>query len=902
MRDWAAYIRERLANEAAAQGGSAGPIDANREARVAQETIDELAAHLDDVYREALRSGASQEQARIAAVNELDAMGPLARALARRGPFNAPRPRRDAQMRALVGDLTHGFRLLRLRPGISLVIALTLAVGIGLSVAVFSMHDAVLGRALPYADPTKLVLVWESDANNRTDAGSNIVAAPVYEDWRQRSRTLANLGIWEYIRANISGGADPDQVPAARASASFFETLGVQPALGRTFTAAEDEPGHRVVVISDAVWRSQFAADNAVLGRSLRVNDIDYTVIGVMPPRFAFPMSTTGVWLPIAYTPGDHQRGSHSFYVVGRLAQGSTMADADAEFARIGADLAKTHTENLGESATVSPLGTFGMQMMSRILGALAGAVAFVLLIACVNVANLQIGLAFARRREFVVRLALGAGIGRIARQLFAEGIALAAAGGAAGIGLAWLITRALDRIVGPNFFTLPFRGQVPIGIDGRTLAFAVAVSIGCALLFSFAPLLGLRREAMAPALQSGARGVTRSALGLRRTLVAAEVAMAIIVLSGAGLLIKSFSNLLGVDSGLRPDRVIGMQVSVPQKDTYGPGERATFCEDTTRAAAPGPGRVFSAFGAISHVPLSGANAGRGLAIEGFTPADPNDEPSAFYRIICPGYFETLGIPVAPGRDIASSDRAPVVVVNRAFADKFWPRLDPVGRRIKITYGDNPWMTVVGVAGNVKHYGLDQEVRPEIYVSYRLNAWPSMTLVARTSGEITPAARLAMGDVIRQSYPGLPAGRVWTMASVVGDSLQTRASLMRMLLIFAGVGLMLSAIGVYGVLAHYVSQRGRELGVRVALGCSRAGIVGLVLGQSMAPMLAGAAAGLVASLWTNRMLAAALFKTTPHDAAVLATITMLVIAVGVAASWIPAHRAAGVDPTLALKD
>jgi putative ABC transport system permease protein len=895
MRDWASYIGERLAAEGTLTG-------AHREAVISREAIDELAAHLDDVYRSAIEGGASAERARSTAEAELDALGPLTRALGRRGPFNAPRTRRDARLRALGADLAHGFRLLRLRPGVSIVIGLTLAIGIGLTVAVFSMYDAVLGRALPYPDASRLVLVWESEATDRTAAGSNIVAAPVYEDWRERSRTLQGLGIWEYTRANISGGADPNQVQAARASASFFETLGVEPALGRTFTTEEDQPGHRVVVISDAVWRTQFAADAAAIGRSLRVNDVDYSVIGVMPPTFAFPRDITAVWLPIAYTPGDLERGSHSFYVVGRLASGVSVADADAELARIGADLAKLHPENASESATVSPLGTFGMQTMTRTLGALAGAVSLVLLISCVNVANLQIGLAFARRREFLVRLALGAGIGRIARQLFAEGIALATAGGVAGVGLAWLITRALDGIVGPDFFILPFRGKLPIGVDGRTLAFAAAVSIGCALLFSFSPLIGLRRESVVPGLQSGARGVTRSAFGVRRALVAAEVAMAIIVLSGAGLLIKSFSNLLNVPSGLNPERVIGMQVSLPQKDTYGPAERATFCEDVTRVAAAGPGRVFGSVGAISHLPLSGANAGRGLAIDGFTPKDPNDEPSASYRIVCPGYFATLGIPVAPGRDVADSDRAPSVVVNRAFADKFWPRQNPVGRRIKITFGDNPWMTVVGVAGNVKHFGLDREPQPEIFVPYRLNAWPSMSLVARTTNDITPAARLAMADVIRQAYPGLPAGKVWTMASVVGDSLQTRASLMRMLLIFAAVGLALSAVGVYGVLAHYVSQRSRELGVRVALGCSRGGIVGLVLRQSMAPMLAGAAAGAVGSLWTNRLLTDVLFHTTPRDSAVLAAITTLVIIVGIAASWLPAHRAAGVDPTVALRD
>jgi putative ABC transport system permease protein len=726
------------------------------------------------------------------------------------------------------------------------------------------------------------------------------VAAPVYEDWRARATTLASIGIWEYRRANINGGGDPDQVQAARASASLFRTLGVAPALGRAFTDDEDG-GAPVVVISDRVWRTQFSSDPRVVGRPLRVNDEERTVIGVMPPAFAFPTAATAVWLPIAFTDGDRDRTSHSFLVVGRLSSAATVAAADDEFATIGREMAAAHEGNRGESALVTPLPAYGMASTARMLRALAGAVGLVLLIACVNVANLLIGLAVARRREFLMRVALGARLSRIARQLLAEGLLLALAGGVAGVAVAAALTRTLDTIAGPGLFALPFRANVTIGVDARVLGFATVVAFLCAVLFSLVPLIGLRRTTAVAAIGAGGRGTTRAALGARRMLVAAEVAMAIVVLAGAGLLAKSFAGLLHVDSGLDPERVIGMQVSVPQSDTYGRPERATFCEDITRAAAA-PGGLFARFSAISHLPLSGANAGRGLAIDGWTPPSPDEGASASFRVVCPGYFDTLGIPMASGRDIRASDAEPVVVVNQAFADRYFPNADALGQRIKITYGENPWMRIVGVSANVRHFGLDAEVRREIFVPYRLNVWPAMTLVAKTSAPITPDAQLALRGVIRAAYPELPAGRVFTMNAVVGDSLRTRTSLLRMLLLFSGVGLVLAAVGVYGVLAYYVSMRRRELGVRVALGCTRGALVRFVMRQSAVPMIAGALVGLSVSLWTNRLLTDVLFHTGPADAGVLTAIASLVIAVGLAASWLPAHRAAGIDPTVALRD
>ena len=885
MRDWTAVVRARLEAE------RVSPV-------LHSDAIDEVAAHLTDVYQQARAAGADETGAEAAADAELAGMGPLAEALERRTHRAFQRAQPPPRFVAgLAADCRQAARVIRQRPGLSTLTALMLALGIGVSTTVFGIYNAVLLASLPYPDASRLVLLWEAERGGPADDGY-IVAAPVYEDWRARNRTLESLGIWEFQSLNVRAAADPEYVPGIRASASLFDTIGVAPALGRTFTADEDARGAKVVVISDAVWRAHFAADPRVLGRQLRLNDTVYDVIGVMPPGFVFPHTRTGIYLPMTFTERDRVRDSHSFYVLGRARPGVTFDQIRDDFARVGDELAREHPANADEISRPTALGDFGTRTLRRMLAALGGASVLVLLIACVNVANLLMARATDRRREFALRRALGAGGGRLARQLLVEGLGLAVLGAAGGAAVAWLGTGLLDRLLGPDFLTFWFRGHVDVALDGWMLAFTLACAAVTALLFSFAPLAGLRRFALAPSLQAGGRRVASSATGVRRVLVAAEVALAIVVLAGAGILVRSFAALLQVHPGLDPAGVLTMQVSLPQENTYGPAVRATFCEDIAGAAAGGP---FSAIGAVSHLPLSGANAGRALSIEGRA-HDPDNPVGANYRLICPGYFRALGIPFVHGRDVDGSDREAVVVINRAMAGRYWKDQNPIGQRIRLGRAEGPpWMRIVGVAENVRHFGLEADPLHEIFVPYRQNAWPVMTIVAKTTGGVTPAAATALREALRRADPGVPATPVRTMAQVVDHSVSWRAAFLRLLLVFATLGLALAAIGVYSVLAYFVSQRSYELGIRVALGATRAAIVGLVLRQSLVPIAVGIVTGGIASIWSGRLLTDLLFQTEPGDPAVLASIAGLMLLVGITASWIPARRAASVDPAIVLR-
>ena len=581
-----------------------------------------------------------------------------------------------------------------------------------------------------------------------------------------------------------------------------------------------------------------------------------------------------------------------------------TFEAAQAEFGGIGASLAKQYRDNEDETSVLTRLSELGIGRLRSMLSTLLGAVALVLLIACVNVANLQLSQAVNRRREFVVRLALGAGLGRLSRQMLFEALALALLGGAGGVAIAWLGTHSIGALLGPGFLDLPMRGPLQPAIDLSVLAFTLAVSLGCALLFGLAPLAGARRAGLQAVLHGGARGTTRTAMGARRFLVAAEVALALVVLCGAGLLLKSLAGLLHVDPGLDPKRVLSMQVSLPQADTYGPAERKTFCEDLDRSVGEA-GAMFVAHGATSHLPLSGANAGRAFTIDGRPEPAQDNRPSANYRITCPGYFKTLGIPMVAGRDFTPADRTTgVVVINRVVAERYWPQQDPIGQRLKIggyTSG-NPWLTIVGVADNVHHFGLESPPLREIYVPYGQSAWPVMNVVVKARGEIAPAVQIALRDVLRRIDPSLPAASIRTMDAVIDGSLASLTSFLRLLGMFAGVGLALAALGVYGVLIYYVSQRTRELGVRVALGAPPGAVVGLVLRQSLWPMISGIVVGAVGSYWTNRLLSDSLFQVTPGDPAVLAAIAGVLLIAGALASWLPARRAASIDPLIALRD
>ena len=889
MHDWGARLRERLAADGIVPSAHA-------------EAIDEIADHLNDLHRAAIARGNTVDEADAVVEAELARMGPLAMAVADRAKKRLRgQPQAVDWRTGLAADLRHAFRMLRVDRGFSATVILTLAIGIGACTTVFSFINALLLGSLPYPEPDRLALLWESIDDN--PARRMIVALPVYEDWRRETRSFSSMGIWEYRTFNVASNQEPEQVRGIRATSSLFTVLGVPPARGRVFTQAEDDRREHVAVISDAVWQTHFGGDESALGRQLRLNGESYQVVGVMPPGFQFPQQGTGVWVPFHLVDQDRERNSHSFQVAARLATGVTFESARADVSQVGRALQQRYPENKAEGSTVTLMAEHNLGLVRTMLTALMGAVGLVLIIACVNVANLQLGRALSRRREFAVRLSLGAGFGRLARLLFAESLVLALAGGAGGLIVTWMALRAADLVVTPGFRTLPFRGEVALSIDGVVLLFCAVVAILAAALFGFAPLVGLTGREPNQLLRDGERGSTGAANRARRVLVAAEVALAIVVLCGAGLLIKSLSGLLGVSPGLDPREVLTLQVSLPQPDVYGPPIRENFCAELSRHAEGLPG--IRTIGAISHLPLSGANASRGLTIEGRV-AGPDDQAGAAYRLTCPGYFAAIGIRILDGRDFTHRDVTrgeQVTIVSRTMAERYWPGVSPVGKRLKLGSLDNdqPWRTVVGVADDVRHFGLDSEAQREFYVPYSQSAWPVMTIVAKTVGE-PMLWQSAVTGIVRRVDPDLPVARVQSMDGVILASVDWRETPMKLLTGFAIIGLLLASVGVYGVLAYYVSQRTREIGVRAALGATRRELAALVVRQSLLPIVAGLAIGVAASFATGRLLQELLYQVQPGDPQVIATIVTLLIGVGLLASWLPARRAASIDPVIALRE
>ena len=891
MPDWKAFVRARLA------------------VRMDQyeDVVDEVAQHAETVFDRLRAEGASESQAAAAVEEELKGISALARAAraraARRPPLPAPEAGRFRLMTSFAADLSYALRRLAANPGFSGIAIVTLALGIGANTAIFSVVNALLLTPPPFEDPARLVMVWETSANNPRD--SYIVSAPNWKDWQAQSTTLQDFSIWEVLSFNLSGEAEPEQVPGLRVSSSAFRMLGVAPQLGRTFTAAEDEPGHRVVVISDALWKRRFGADPAVVGRTLRLNGEPYEVIGVMPRSFRFTHAGHAVWTPIQFNELDGERSAHSFFAAARIKDGVSFDTAEAEIRAIGQRLAGIHPQNRGEGATITRMDSLGVEPLHPTLVALTATVAFVLLIACVNVANLMLAQAASRRREFAICAALGAGRGRLAMQLLAEGLLLAVAGGAAGVLLAAFGTTALAESLPPAIRFAPFRNAGTVPLDGRVLGFTSAIALVTGILFSLAPMFGAARTQPGATLKATAdRGGTMRLPLLRHGLVAVEIALAVVVLFAAGLMIKSVARLVAVDPGLDPANVLLMDIALPQPDFYGPPRRTTFCADVQRELASLPG--VRSVGAISHLPLSGANAGRGLTIEGRPTPAPGEGWSASYRLTCPGYFATLGIPLIRGRDFTEQDTtssSPVVIINEELARRYFANEDPVGQRLKIGGAQSvlPWMTIVGVSGDVRHFGLENPIRREMFRPYSQAAWPSMTIAIKTAVEpltLVTAGKAALSRI----DPDQPVSRPRTMESVVADSIGGRTFPMVLLAIFSAVALTLSAVGVYGVVSYLVSQRTREMGIRVALGAGRHQVMRLVVGGSLRPVGAGLAAGIAGAMLSARLLSTLLYSVTPSDPSVLAGIVAILGTTAAVACWLPSRRAATVDPIVALRE
>ena len=795
-------------------------------------------------------------------------------------------------------DMRHAVRLFWKRPGFTLVVVMTLALGIGANTILFSLVNSVLLNPLPYAAPERLVFV----AVHREGEFYNGASFDDYKDFRERTRSFAQLAaVSPQWTLTLTGVSEPQNLRGLFASSNLFAALGVAPARGRAFGAEEDRANAgRVVVISHGLWQRQFGGGADVLGKSLALDGEPHAIVGVMPAGFQF-FDEADLWVPLAHNPAiGRGRNVRLLSIFGRLGEGVTREQAESEIVSVAARLESEYAAtNKGFSARLVPLHEHVTGDVRPTLLVLLAAVGLVLLIACANVANLTLARAASRRREFAVRAALGAGRFALTRQVLTESLLLGAAGGAVGLLLAvWGVDLLLS--VGPE--NIPRRAE--IGIDSRVLAFTSAVSLLTGALFGLAPALRASRAELGDALKSGARaGESPRSARLRSALVVSEVALSIMLVAGAGLLARSFVRLLDVNPGFRPDNLVSLGVILPQSSYPRPEQRAEFyrrLEERLRAL-PGVESV----GAVTRLPLHQAgNITSTLVVEG-RPAPEGAPPEVDFRRASPDYFRTMGVPLVAGRAFVerdATDAQPVAVVNEAMARRHWPGESALGKRIKLGANPDasPWITVVGVVGNVRHLGLDSEPRPEVYRHLLTSPPTSPVVVVSTNGDprgLIPTLRGAVRELDRD----LPAATARTMDEIIARSVAERRFLMALLGVFAAVALALAAVGIYGVVSNSVAQRTHEIGVRMALGATRGNVLRLVIAQGMTPALAGLALGLAGALALTRVMRGLLFGVGARDPVTLASAALLLAAVALLACYVPARRATRIDPMEALR-
>jgi putative ABC transport system permease protein len=810
-------------------------------------------------------------------------------------------------MGTLLQDLRYGLRMLRKSPGFTLVAILTLALGIGANTTIFSVMNATLLRRLSFPEANRLVLVWQTFGKNPDDY--NIVSAPNYWDFERQNHVFQGMALFDsagrgYNLAANGSNREPEQVSGLRVSASFFNVLGVQPFLGRSFLPEEEVRGKdREVILSYGLWTRRYGSDATLVGKTIKIDGEDFAVVGVMPREFhwEFWSSPRELWVPAGYTEGDKNRSANSFIAFARLKPGVTVAQANAEMEAIGTRLAQQYPYLANMSAIAVSMSDFGLEDVRRTVWALFAAVGFVLLIACVNIANLLLARGATRQKEFALRLALGASGPRIARQLLTESVLLALLGGVFGVGLAVWSAKLLPVIIPQESLNIPLRQLDSIPVDGWVLGFALLASCVTGVLFGLMPAASALRGDVSETLKEGSRGSTTGrGSRLRHALVASEVALALIVLSGAGLMIESMAHLLSVDPGFKPKNVLAMEMSLPQEDLYnGPPGDARFCQNLDQRVSAIPGVI--AVGAVGHLPLQG-NAGRSFAIEGQPDPGRGHRPGASYSVACPNYFKTMGVALLAGREFNHQDTVGspgVIVINQTMAQKFWPKENPVGKRIRQDSGD--WMTVVGVVGDVRHWGLDSESRPQFFRPYTQAAWPFMNIVVRTTGAPSSYAA-AIKKALSEIEPDRPVSDSETLEDVVRDSVGQQRFSMLLLSTFALLALALAAVGILGVVSYSVAQRTHEIGIRVALGARAEDVLKLMLSGSMTWVGVGIGAGVAGSLGLTRLLGTLLYDVKPSNPAVLGTVALLLMCVGLLASYIPARRAARIDPMVALRN
>ena len=808
-------------------------------------------------------------------------------------------------MSTLIKDLKYGFRMLSKTPGSTLAAILALALGIGANSAIFSVVDGVLLRPLRYKDPDRLVVVWETKLSK--GILEERVSPPDYRDWLAQQRVFDQLAALRAQPAVLTGGQLPERVETALVSSSIFDVLGVKPALGRSFSPDEDQPGrNRVAVLSYGLWQRRFGGDASILGRNVTVDGNSFTVIGITPPGFRLLDTPSELWMPYTLDAKElSQRGFHTLQVIGRLKPGISTQQAESEMRSIAGRIEQQFADtNAGWSTKIVALRDQLVGNIGPTLWTLLTAVVFVLLIACANVANLLLARAGSREKEIALRTALGANPARLVRQLLTESVLLALAGGSLGLALAAWSIAALGQFGPAN---LPRLHE--IAIDWRVLAFTLLVSLATGIIFGLVPALSSVRSDLNSILKTSGRGTTgtRSRARLRNGLVVSEIASCVVLLVGAGLLIRSFANLESVQPGFRADHVLTMQMELPEI-RYSGLKVALFYKQLLDRLQSMSGIQY--VGVARNLPLSGADASLNFIVENRPVESTAEQSRAKYRAASAGYFAALGIPLVRGRYFDPSDGEKtqgVVVINNTMARRFWPGEDPIGKRMKAGFDGSQWCTIVGIIGDIRHTGLDAPVNPEMYYQYQqippelmTFVEGTMTLVLRTNADPNSMIAAVRGEV-QKLDADLAVFNVKSMQELVGGSLAQPRFRTLLLAVFAGVALVLAAIGLYGVIAYAVTQRTNELGVRMALGAQKGDVLKLVVGQGGRLALLGISIGLVLALGLMRIISQLLFGVNASDPLTFAATAVVILAIALAASYVPALRAIQVDPVIALR-
>lgn len=803
-------------------------------------------------------------------------------------------------------DIRYGFRMLIKRPSFTIIVVLTMALGIGANTTIFSAVDAVLLNPLPYQDPDRLVAVWETNKQLSPEMWDrNEVALGNFRDWRSQNQVFDQLGSLFYADLNLTGVSEPEQIKSCIVTTNFFQVLGIQPMIGRSFLPEEEKPGTpRVAILSSGSWERLFGSDPNLTNKSITLNGNPVTVIGVMPPGFdlQFPINTrVDMWLPMRIDPADFDRNTHYLYALARLKPGISRDRAQSEMNLIATQLQQQYPEtNAQKGVNIVPLRKQVVGKVESYLYLLFGAVGFVLLIACANVAGLLLARVTARHKEVAVRIALGASRWRIVRQLLTESIILSALSGLLGLLFAYAGIKLLVALTPPDVPRLH-----EIGLHIPVFLWTLVISILTGVLFGLAPALQASRPDLNESLKKSAGrnqgGFQRG--GLRNPLIVSEVALALLLSVGAGLMIKSFLRLQQVSPGFEANNLLTMNIALPRQKYSQPQQANAFFDQLAERIKTLPG--VKSVGGIDPLPFSNSNVSTSFLIEGAPAVALADRPDVGERAVTPAYFETMGIPVLKGRSFTAQDRdntPHVIIVNEALASRYWPNQDVIGKRLG--FEDDPskqdWREIVGVVGNVKHKTLEAEANPEVYFPYQQLPKNFMSVVVRTSSDpvsMIPAIRSQVFTIDKNQ----PVFDIMTMDQRLAKSVAASRFVMLLLGTFSVLALGLAAVGLYGAMAYLVTQRTQEIGLRMALGARRSDVFKLVIGKGMRLVIIGMAIGLVASLALTRVMGSLLFEVTPTDALTFVIVSVVLLTVALLACYIPARRATNVDPLTSLR-